>query len=432
MRQRIIIAAFIFSSLAAEGQQHIYSLQQAKDLALKNNVAVKNSDLKLSSSKENKLATNSAFLPSVSGTGVILYGFKDFLGPTPNIAPKGINNIFLAGATATETIYQGGKLRTNGKITSLQVEVSETRLKQSKDSVLLQTEQKYWQIYNISEQYKALLSNEKYLDTLYKQQQDNLKAGLIAKNDLLKVKVQKNQVILNKLKTANQYQVALLDFCRFIGAPYDSLMVLSDIAYVVNNPAKLFVKPEVVLKNTDNYKLLEKKVSAEALQTRLKRADYLPSISIGVSGSQVGVINEGLGNKFTPVALGTVSIPISSWLWGDGKHVLKQRKYAEEIAQNNLIDGGNQLQVNILKSWYDLNEGYEQVVLLRDNLASSAENLKATRDSFRSGLNNLTDLLNAQSDYQNVEEQLAEANSNYLILLSDYKFAIGEFGKESL
>ncbi len=63
----------------------------------------------------------------------------------------------------------------------------------------------------------------------------------------------------------------------------------------------------------------------------------------------------------------------------------------------------------------------------KDNLYSSTENIKATRDTYLSGLNCITDLLNAQLDYQNVAAQLAEVNSNYLIVLSEYKFAIGKY-----
>lgn len=420
------IAVTIFGISSVLAQEHVYSLQQSKTLAIKNNYSLKNSGLSLSSSKEGKLAAKSAYLPSVSATGVLLYGFKDFIGPTANLAPRGINNLFLGAVTASQSIYAGGKIRANNQLAGLQVEVGEIRSKQSQDSVLLQTEQKYWQLYNIKEQYKTLSFNEKYLDTLYKEQSDNLKAGLIAKNDLLKIKVQKNQVKLNEVKIANAYQVAVLDFCRYIGAPYDSLLVVSDSGYVVADPGKYYIKPAMVLKNTDNYRLLEKNVNAEALQTRLKKADYLPSFSVGLSAAQVGVIDRGLGNKFTPATYGSLSIPISGWLWGDGKHVMKQRKYAEQIAQNKLADGSDQLEVYMLQSWNNLSEAYTQVELLKDNLASSAENLRSTRDSYRAGLNNLSDLISAQSDFQQVQSQLAEANSDYLIRLSDYKFAIGK------
>jgi hypothetical protein len=58
----------------------------------------------------------------------------------------------------------------------------------------------------------VLLANERYLDQLLKKMRANLRAGRIARTDLLKVQVPRNQVRPHKIKVANTFQVALLDF----------------------------------------------------------------------------------------------------------------------------------------------------------------------------------------------------------------------------
>lgn len=278
---------------------------------------------------------------------------------------------------------------------------------------------------DLGEQYKTVLSNQKYLDTLYKEMQDFLKSGLIAKNELLKVKVKINALILDKSKIANMKQVALLDFCQFIGITYDSEIILTDSVNEVTNPSTLYIKPETVLTSTDDYKLLQHGVSAEQLQTKLKRADYMPTAAIGLRGAVTGVIDKGVGSTFSPVALGVVTIPISGW-WGTGKHTLRQRKIAEDIASNNLSNGENLLRVRMMRSWYDLSEAYQQYSILEENLLSASENLKVSRDNYKSGLNNLTDLLNAQADLQQTESQLVDAKNNYRAKLSSYKYVTGK------
>lgn len=425
MSTKIILSfSFLLAALAANAQQKL-SLQQSKDLAADRNINLKNSGLRIGYAEEGKKAAYSAYFPKVDANGVLLYGIKDFVSPIPQILPKGIDNFYLGTVTAMQPLYAGGKINTSNDLAKLQLEVNRTRLKQARDSVSLVTEQKYLQLIDIDQQYKSVLSNTAYLDGLYKEMQDYLQSGLIAKNELLKVRVQKNQLLLNRSKILNMRQVALLDFCQFIGIPFDSGLALTDSLQTVEDPASLYVKPETVLQHTDDYKLLQKSVSAESLQTRLKRADYLPQASVGVSASQVGMINSGLGSRFTPVALGIVSIPISGW-WGEGKHVLRQRKIAEDIAANNLVNGSNLLQVRILRSWYDLTEAYEQYQILEDNMLSSAENLRVNRDNYRSGLNNLTDLLNAQASFQQTESQLADAKINYQIKLSTYRYVTGK------
>ncbi|WP_158795977.1 TolC family protein [Pedobacter sp. L105] len=425
MRLTIVLSVALALAVTQVSAQQKLSLQQSKDIANSNNISLKNSGLRIGFAEEGKKAAYSSYLPKVDANGVLMYGFRNFIPAIPPYLPQGVNNFFLGTVTAQQPIYAGGKINTNNELAKLQLEVNKTRLKQAKDSVNLITEQKYLQLININEQYKTVISNTYYLDTLYKEMGDYLKSGLIAKNELLKVKVQRNNLLLNKSKISNMKQVALLDFCQFIGIPFDPGIQFTDSVLVVKDPAALYIKPETVLNTTDDYKLLQKNVSAETLQTKLKRADYLPSASVGVSASQVGVIDRGLGSRFTPLAFGVVSIPISGW-WGEGKHILRQRKIAENIAANNLADGSNLLQVRMLRSWYDLTEAFEQYGILEDNLLSSSENLKVERDNYRSGLNNLSDLLKAQADFQQTESELAEAKVNYQIKLSAYRYVTGK------
>lgn len=429
MRIRIFLSIGLTLSTIVVNAQQKLSLQQSKDIANSSNISLKNSGLRIGYAEEGKKAAYSAYFPKVEANGVVVYGLKDFIQPVPVLLPRGLNNFYLANVTAMQPLYAGGKVSISNELAKLQLDVNKTRLKQAKDSVNLVTEQKYLQLINIAEQYKTVISNDKYLDTLYKEMQDYLKSGLIARNELLKVKVQKNELLLNKSKLNNLKQVALLDFCQFIGVTYDPGIVLTDSVVNVTDPAGLYIKPETVLNNTDDYKLLQKGVSAETLQTKLKRADYLPSAAIGVGGAQVGVIDRGIGSRFTPVAMGVVSIPISAW-WGEGKHILRQRKIAENIASNNLVDGSNLLQVRMLRSWYDLTEAYEQYEILQDNMLSASENLKVNRDNYRSGLNNLSDLLNAQAGLQRTESQLAEAKINYQVKLSSYRYVTGKMGDQ--
>lgn len=425
MHTKIVLSViFCLSVLTVNAQQKL-SLQQSRNIANANNITLKNGGLRIGYAEEGKKAAYSAYFPKVDANGVLVYGFKDFVPAIPGLLPRGLNNFYLANITAMQPLYAGGKINTSNELAKLQLEVNQTRLKQSRDSVNLMTTQKYLQLINIGEQYKTVVANTQYLDTLYKEMQDYLKSGLIAKNELLKVKVQKNELLLSKSKIDHMKQVALLDFCQFIGMLYDPRLVLTDSLQQVSDPSALYVKPETILSNTDDYKLLQKGVSAESLQTKLKRADYLPSASVGISAAQVGVIDRGLGSRFTPVTMGIVSVPLSGW-WGEGKHVLKQRKIAEDIASNNLVNGSNLLQVRMLRSWYDLTESYEQFRILEDNLLSAAENLKVNRDNYRSGLNNLSDLLSAQASLQHTQSQLAEAKINYQTRLSAYRYVTGK------
>jgi outer membrane protein len=397
------------------------SLAQSQAAALTNNVAIKNRDIGRTSALEGVRAAHWGYFPSVSGFGVGTYGFKNFVDPIPDVLPRGVNNFYLAGLSATENIYAGGQVGLNNRLARLQSTVSEVRYADIRDSVNMETEQKYWQVVQAQEQLRTLQASERYLNQLLKEQADNVKAGLLARNDLLKVQVQRGQVLLNESRARNSRQLALLDLGLYTGLPTDSTTVLTDTLATVFNPSSVYVPPTEAAKNTRSHQLLTTAVEARRLQTRLKRAGTLPSLSVGVSGVAAGVVNRGLGSTFTPTGLAIVSLPISN-LWGASRNQIRQERLNETIAENNLQNGTNQLQVGIQQAYYTLREAYQQTGLATQTLAQATENLKVQRDSYRAGLSTLSDLLDAQSSAQQAAGQLVSARAEFRLRLSMYQY----------
>ena len=71
------------------------------------------------------------------------------------------------------------------------------------------------------------------------------------------------------------------------------------------------------------------------------------------------------------------------------------------------------LKVSIMKSWYDLLDAYKQIQYAQENLEYAQENLEVSRDNYNSGLNNLSDLLDAQRLQQEAKTELVNAFANY-------------------
>jgi outer membrane protein len=417
-----IISIIIFTGLRANAQQHIISLQESKQAAIAYSYALKNGQLRVNSAKADVAAAKSDYLPSVSGTGIGLFGFKDFVPAIPDVLTKGINNFYLLGVTGTQTIYAGGKIKTGNELAALQLQVSEIRKKQSADSVLLLTEQKYWNLVNIQEQQKTLAVNETLLNSVLKMQKDMLASGLIARNDLLKVKVQLSQLLVNKSKLQNGRRVALLDFAVYTGIPFDSLMVMQDSLNKNSTPVLPALQPDTTLDKNANYQLLSKRILGEKLQTRLANGDNLPSLAVGLSASQVGSFRNSVGSTFSPASFVTLSIPISNGLWGRGKQKVSQRRISEEIARNDQRDGQNQLRVGIIRYWYDMQDQLTQIHYAKDNLEQATENLKVNQDNYKAGLATISEVLDAQTAYQQASSTVATAFADFYVRAAVYNY----------
>jgi len=418
----IIISIFLLTGLQVNAQQHTISLEESKEAAIAYSYALKNGQLRINSAKSDVVAAKSDYLPSVSGTGVGLFGFKDFVAPIPGLLENGINNLYVLGITGTEALYAGGKIKTGNQLAQLQLQVSEIRKKQSADSVLLLTEQKYWNLVNIQEQQKTLTVNETFLNTVLKMQNDMLASGLIARNDLLKVKVQLSQLLVNKSKLQNGRRVALLDFSMYTGITFDSLLVMQDTLNKIGTPVLPALLPDTTLDRNANYQLLTKRLAGEKLQTRLANGDNLPSLAVGLSAAQVGSIRNNVGSNFSPASFVTLSIPISNGLWGRGKQKVRQRRINEEIASNDFRDGQNQLRVGIIRYWYDLKDQLTQIHYAKDNLEQATENLKVNQDNYKAGLATISEVLDAQTAYQQAASTVATAFADFYVRVAIYRY----------
>ena len=410
---KIIGILFFLTTLTGNAQEKNIKLEDLKKSALEYSNTIKNGVLRAEKAEFARQEAYSKYFPEIEASGFALYGFNDLVPPIPQTLPNGIDNIYSLGATATQAIYAGGKIRLANKLAQIQLESRELATEEAIDSVILTTETKFWQLIALQEQQKTINASKIYLANLLKQQQDLLDAGLIAKNQLLQVKVEKSSLLLKENELSNKRKIALLDLAVYTGIAYDtSLVALNKSDLQVIAPSLKYKNPELDLLNNNRYRLLEKQVNASQLKVENKQADLLPQFAVGINASTFDSFNYDFNIGVQPIAFATLSIPISAW-WGGEKKQLLQSKIDIEIAENKFNDGKDQLTLSIMKSWYDLQNAYKQIQFAEDKLIYAEENLKTQRDNYDSGLNNLTDLLDAQKTKQEADSDFISAFANY-------------------
>ncbi|HLP15042.1 MAG TPA: TolC family protein, partial [Bacteroidota bacterium] len=276
-------------------------------------------------------------------------------------------------------------------------------------------------VVSLTEKKKTIERYDALLASLQKQVDDAYKSGIVMKNDLLKVKLKRNKMLLNKSKLENGIALASMAFCQHIGIPYDSTLVLNDTLATGGIPESYYVDHSAALATRAEYGLLKAMVRSEEVQTRMKIGDYLPQVGVGVSGMSMK-FDDGKARTFGMV-FGTLSIPISDW-WG-AAHTLSERKVKEEMAENTMKDNAELLLLQMEKSRQDLSDAYKQVLLSEEAKAQAEENLKVNYDSYRNGVSSVSDLLEAQALVQQTVDHFTEAKSNYLMKKIMYLQATG-------
>ncbi|MFZ1977645.1 MAG: TolC family protein [Bacteroidota bacterium] len=414
--------------------QRVLTLDESKQLALQNNARIKNCALEIESAQQTKKAAFTNFFPSISASGAMFEAQKNLMEistqggnlPVYNGNPATLSTatqfaympastmgLLKSGTfgivTAVQPIFAGGRIWNGNRLASLGENVSEEKNRLARNEVLLKTEEQYWLIVSLNEKTKTMQRYEELLNSLLAQVEDAYKSGMVSRNDMLKVKVKRSEILLNKSKLGNGRKLAMMAFCQHMGIPFDSALVLKDSLVVHDLPEQYYIDHAEALTNRSEYQLLQSSVRAEELQTDMKLGEYLPQVGLGVSGMYMK-LDEG-NDRTIGMVFGTVSIPISGW-WG-ASHTLEERSIKENIAKNSMQENSELLLLQMQKAWQDLSDAYKQILLSEEAAAQAEENLKVNQDSYNNGMSILSDLLEAQALQQQMNDQLTDAKASY-------------------
>ena len=438
--------------------QNMLTLEQCKELALKNNIQAKNAELSVEIAKQQKKEAFTKYFPSVSATGLGFAANKPMVsmemdiasmmqplmeGLTPimmalmqqgvpidpnmfNVEPQKIemlNNGMIAGVMAAQPIFAGGQIINGNRLAKVGVEARQLQKQIAENDVLLQTEHYFWQLVSLKEKMKTIENSETLLARILSDVKVAVAAGLTTSNDLLRIELEQNKLISGKLKVENGLMMLKMALGHKIGVPAESFdiqqpdfgEILPDVSK--NNNAAIEHRPE--------YKLLEKSVEIARLQRNMETGKNLPVVAVGVSYNYMHFDmnkDDGMKNNFGLV-FANVSIPITDW-WG-GSHAIKRKKLELLQAENTKKETAELLLQQMQNVQNGQNEAYQQVLLAKKSILSAEKNLKISRDNYNAGVTTLSDLLEAQNLLQQSRDQYTEAVAEYFVKIAEYKNVTG-------
>lgn len=420
--KKLYICCFFLLTALAGGAQTSYTLEQCKELTRKNSNEIINSRLQIKEAEHTKKEAFTKYFPSVSATGAAMNASTgmmkmDMLGNTVSLLKNGV----LGGVTATQPVFAGGNIVNGNKLAKVGLEASKYQARLSEEESLLLTEQYYWQIVSLQEKIKTIEQLEYVLESTRKDVDASYQAGITTLNDVLKVKLKQNELASNRLKVENGLDMSIKALCQHIGLDPKDFSIQKD-SLLIEAPEKIRINHAEVLSERTEYKLLDKNVEASTLQLRMKQGEYMPKVAVGAGYMYHNLtdVNTDFGMVFA-----TVSIPISDW-WG-GSHAIRKQKINKQIAMNDRQNQGEQLILQMQKTWNDLEESYKQVLLAEESVAEATENLRLNQDYYKAGTVSLTDLLDAQSLLQQSRDQYTESSSDYQIKHSKYLQVTGRY-----
>jgi outer membrane protein TolC len=438
----IIVCSVCCDIVAAQ----TYTLDQLKDSALHNNIAIRSAKYGVEAAQQQRKEAFTKFFPNVSGTGLWFNANKGMakmdIDPSGIISPElgaslaqmlpaealaamgnpismsMMKNGTIGSLMAVQPVFAGGQIINGNKLAKVGEEVNQLQLQLSENEVEKTVEQYFWQLASLQEKMKTINAVDTLLTDIYKDVDVAVRAGVAMRNDLLQVQLRRNDIESQRLKLQNGISILRLLLSQYSGLRDTSFAI--SYQTTVDLPLLSMQDHQQALTGTVEYQLLGKQVEATNLQKKMAIGQNLPSVAVGAGYTYHNLMEKD--HSFGMI-FATVSVPISDW-WG-GSHAIKRRKLEHQKAVEQLEDNAQLLQIRMQNAWNGVEESYLQLQLAQRSIEQAEENLRLNRDYYRAGTSRMSDLLEAQLLYQQACDKHTDAFADYHQKLLEYRQSVG-------
>ena len=444
MKQRAVILLMIFSGLMAKAQDPLDSakkliakqdtvpgsslnLKQCVDIAVKNNLLVRQSETALKTSSAYYTQSKDNLLPYINASGNQGVNIGRSINPYTNQYVDENVNAGNYGANSSLVLFSGLSNLNNIKANKYYTAASQKDYQQQKDNITL----------NVILAYLQVLSNQDLLDVAHRQAAvDSIQVGRLeiqnqegsilpsALYDLRgQYATDKVNIVLavNTLETSkvNLYQLLNIPYDR--NANYERVAVDMNIADYGSGSDSIFKSALTIIPMVQAADLrvrgLEKGVAAA-------RGKYYPtlgaygSVSTNYSSIATDAANDKLSfgdqfknNRYTSFGL-QINIPILNY--GISRNNVKLAKINLENGRNVATNTRNQLQQSVELAWQNMLSADEQFKIYREQADAYQASFRATETRFNEGVITSVDYIVSKTNVDRANVNLTAARYNYI------------------
>jgi outer membrane protein len=460
----------IISTVFSLGQNKKWTLNECVDYAIKNNISIKQSGLDNQLSTISKKEAIGNFLPSVNGQASHSWNIGLNQNITTGLLENQTTQFTSAGLSANVDIYNGMQNQNRLRRANLSIVASQYQLTKIQEDVSLNVVNAYLQILFNKENQKVQTEQLAYDTKQLERTTELVKAGVIARGDLLDVKATvaadnqkliaaQNALLISKLSLAQLLQ--LNDFQNFDIADAD--LPVKESAVMMQEPKTILEKAkqsrtDLKIAST-NVEIAEKdlKISKGAYQPRLQgfynfstRASYSgrvidsqldttnPTSVIGfventnqfvvrpnrvpILGNPDSVFNQFDQNKGQNFGV-SLNVPIFNGF--AARNNVSRSKVALERSKIALEQQNLDLERTVYTAYTDTKGALKSYEAAVSTLEARQESFTYAKERYEVGLMNVFDFNQAQTLFVNAQSEVLRTKYDYIFRTKILEFYFG-------
>ena len=447
MKKTVLAALAALTCIAAPAQELRLTLEECREMALQNNSSAVGAALDLEAARYQKQEAFAEYFPRVSAMGfgfwafdpLLEIGVKDIFGNNDfsnnlqglidSYAPMyglptsytTLSRGYLAGISVMQPIFAGGRIVNGNRLAALGVEAAGLQQEVQRRSTSDEIEGYWWQVVSLQEKRELLAGSKEFVDTLFRDVTAAYGAGLVTEDELLQVKLARNELLSNEVQLDNGLKLAKMNLLNSIGQgytvisanaseerPYIDSIVLADEEGLPGPPEAYYVDEESIAASMEETRLLELQVEAAELQKKMALGEALPQLAVGATYGYYDFTGKG---DFNGLAFATVQIPISDWGKTGAKMKRLQTQVDKAASQRDYLQ--SQIILGVRQSWVELNSAWSQYQLALDSEAAAEASFGRVERNYEAGMVTIAELLQSQTSLRQASDKRADALNSY-------------------
>lgn len=447
MKKTVLAALAALTCIAAPAQELRLTLEECREMALQNNSSAVGAALDLEAARYQKQEAFAEYFPRVSAMGfgfwafdpLLEIGVKDIFGNNDfsnnlqglidSYAPMyglptsytTLSRGYLAGISVMQPLFAGGRIVNGNRLAALGVEAAGLQQEVQRRSTSDEIEGYWWQVVSLQEKRELLAGSKEFVDTLFRDVTAAYEAGLVTEDELLQVKLARNELLSNEVQLDNGLKLAKMNLLNSIGQsytvisanaseerPYIDSIVLADEEGLPGPPEVYYADEESIAASMEETRLLELQVEAAELQKKMALGEALPQLAVGATYGYYDFTGKG---DFNGLAFATVQIPISDWGKTGAKMKRLQTQVDKAASQRDYLQ--SQIILGVRQSWVELNSAWSQYQLALDSEAAAEASFGRVERNYEAGMVTIAELLQSQTSLRQASDKRADALNSY-------------------
>ncbi len=411
-------------------QSDTLTLDEAIQIALRNNRAVQISERNVNKSRNAVREARGNALPQIQGNAT--YTRFDRVA-TAQFGPQPIRLGNLENRTARITLTQvidiSGIVRTAVRAASVFMSISELEYERTRNDTILQVTQAYQGVARTDEFVRVAeeaLKNAQERLRLIRAQVD---AGVAARFDLLRAETAVAQAEQAVLNARNQRELAVAALNNLLGRDLNTpVQVVKSTELPSLQETGLDALTQQAYQNRPEIIAAERGAELARVNIQNARRGILPSVVI--TGQADFNLNTSAFNPRRESYTGIVVLSVPIWDSGITRAREAQARDDLEIAQIRLQQAKEGVALEVRQAYLNLQDAQKRLTVAQKGLEQATEALRLARVRFEAGVSPQLEISDAELAFTQAQTNLVNAQFDYLDAYAALQRAIGVIGKQ--